>query len=112
MNVKPRSTDNAARCEEIRAKLGVSQAEFSRMIGFATEGGYHASISKNSTTNQLALAAEGLLARHRPNKELRKKSHFLLSLQEDGETEVRPISLDRTLVLDGQAYSLIELITP
>ena len=110
MNAKPRSKGNTAKCEEIRKALGKNQLEFSRMIGFATDEAYHRSLNSSLTgevADQLVLAAEGLLAREKPNGAGKPAATFLISIASTGEVEMSPVDLSRTMILDGQTYTLL-----
>lgn len=96
---------NFEKLDAIRIKLGMNWKGYSWALGYASDGGVSPHMEKAGVKNTLVLAAEGLLARHRPNGEAR---HLLLTIMGNGDIVSRQCFPEETLIA-GKRYLMIEI---
>ena len=108
---KPRAKDGTARIEEIRMTLKMSMAEFSIALGFCSVTAVDMAVRRDVVTEQLLLAAEGLLHRH--NKKIKSKSvQLLISIDADGSAKSQIIGSSdgaTTAEIGGKHYLMVPL---
>jgi hypothetical protein len=106
MRTKPLAENGAARLEEIREALGMNMSDFSLAIGYKTNGGYSATL-KGNITQQIVLAAEGLLAL-RGQKPNGATKTFLLEIDHEGNTTTKPVKPSE-MTLNGKRFLVLDV---
>lgn len=107
MRSKPMAENGPARLEAIREQLGINQSEMSLALGYKTTGGYNATCRLNRVTEQIILAAEGLLARHKPNGTTPPSKVILVMIAHDGTVTSRPLPEMVEITLGGKTFNLL-----